>query len=755
MLTAIESIAALGVFDKYKRDAALSPFERFNVFYGMNGSGKTTLSRLFLSLNSGESEAYPALKYTASSSDGQFKQGQNFPRKVRVFNTDYVDSNIGEIEGQLNPIFIVGEENKTLVSLIEADESRLASLEDEQKLKQGEKGKLEQARGKLFTDIAKIIASDTSGQVTRTYRKPEAEKAYAALQVAMTLSNEELSAHSATLRQSSLEKIQTLELGNVRLDRDGSQVEVTVLDALVDLTKRTQALCLRTSDSLAVKRLQENPDIAEWVEKGLSLHHEHKSERCEYCLQAVPQQRLDELAKHFNDSDRLLKEEIEAVIDVFASLRSRIEALSYPGKAQLYEELRSEFQGKVAALKACQQAALTHLDGAMKSLKDKLVRRTEAVESGLSEYDTAPFVTSLGALNAILGRHNNKTEDFEKHATNARVAIEKHHLSSIEPEVAKYDTDIQALKDRLKFIADGDPSKDEHGISVLRERISANRAKVSNTAEAAERLSGLLKTFLGRDELKFEPEGDGYRIMRGSKAATRLSEGEKTAISFIYFIVQLEDQDFDVSEGIIVIDDPISSLDSNSVYQAFSFLKNSVKDAKQVFLFTHNFDFLKLLLNWFKNIPNREGRKSYYMLLCNVQSDGTRAALIKPLDKELYQNESEYSYLFKQLYNFRSDGTIAGSYHIPNIARKVLEAFLDFYYPGSESLYRKLERIDFDATKRTALLKFANDLSHPTGKGFDPALVPETQNNVRYLLEMIETVSPIHYKSLKDSIEAV
>ncbi|MFT6508767.1 MAG: wobble nucleotide-excising tRNase [Parvibaculaceae bacterium] len=754
MLTAIENIAALGVFDKYKKDAALSSFERFNVLYGMNGSGKTTLSRLFLSLNSGKNEAYPALKYTVSSSDGQFKQGQNFPRKVRVFNTDYVDSNIGEIEGQLNPIFIVGEENKTLVSQIEADENRLATLEGEQELKEGEKSKLEQTRGKLFTDIAKIIASDTSGQVTRTYRKPEAEKAYAALQAAMTLSDDELAAHRATLRQSSLEKILALELGIVRLDRDGSSVEVPVLDAITELTRRVQALCLRTSDSLAIKRLQENPDIAEWVERGLSLHHEHKSDKCEYCLQAVPQPRLYELAKHFNDSDRLLKEEIEAVVDVLASLRSRIETLSYPGKAQLYEELRDELQGKVTALKGSQKATLTQLDDTLKSLKDKLVRRTEVVESGLVEYDSAPFVMSLDDLNDLLGRHNKKTEDFEKHASDARAAIEKHHLSAIEPDVAKHDVDIQILKDRLNVIADGDPSNGEQGITTLRGRIAANRAKVANTAKAAERLTSLLQTFLGRDELKFEPEGDGYRIMRGSQAATRLSEGEKTAITFIYFIVQLDDQDFDISEGIIVIDDPISSLDSNSVYQAFSFLKNSVKGAKQVFLFTHNFDFLKLLLNWFKNIPKAEGKKSFYMLLCNVQTDGTRAALIRPLDKELYQNESEYSYLFKQLYNFRSDGSIAGSYHIPNIARKVLETFLDFYYPGSESLYRKLERVDFDATKRTALLKFANDLSHPTGKGFDPALVPETQKNVRYLLEMIETVSPIHFKSLKDSIEA-
>lgn len=754
MLTAIENIDALGVFNGYKKDTSLSQFERFNVLYGMNGSGKTTLSRLFLSLNSGENKSYPGLKYTVSSSDGKFKQSQNFPLKIRVFNADYVESNIGEIEGQLNPIFIVGEENKTLVSQIETDEAKLVLLEEEQKLKEGEKSKLEQGRGKLFTDIAKIIASDTSGQVTRTYRKPEAERAYLALDGAATLTDEELAVRRTTLRQASLEQVPTLDLGYVSLDRDGAAVEMSMLEGVAELTKTVQALCLRTSDSLAVKRLQENPDIAAWVEKGLSLHHHHKSETCEYCLQSIPQPRLEELAKHFNDSDRLLKEEIEAAIDVLASLKSRVETLTYPGSAQLYEELRDELKGAIAALKACQKTALTHLNEALKALRDKLFRRTEAVESGLSEYDSAPFVASLGALNVVLKKHNKKTEDFENHAADARAAIEKHHLSTIGPDVAKYDTDIQTLNDRLKVIVDGDASKDEDGISALHGRITTNRAKVSNTAKAAERLTGLLQTFLGRDELKFEPEGDGYRIIRGSQAATRLSEGEKTAITFIYFIVQLEDQDFDISEGIVVIDDPISSLDSSSVYQAFSFLKNSVKDAKQVFLFTHNFDFLKLLLNWLNHIPKSKKQTSYYMLLCNVQTDGTRAAAIRPLDKELRQNESEYSWLFKQLYNFCSDGSIAGSYHVPNMARKVLETFLEFYYPGSESLYKKLERVEFDAIKKTALLKFTNDLSHPTGKGFDPALVPETEKNVTYLLEMIKTVSPIHFKSLEDSIQA-
>ncbi len=132
---------------------------------------------------------------------------------------------------------------------------------------------------------------------------------------------------------------------------------------------------------------------------------------------------------------------------------------------------------------------------------------------------------------------------------------------------------------------------------------------------------------MGRDELLFEPHkiktkdengdeaeiDDGYVIKRGEGVVDHLSEGEKTAIAFVYFTIHLKDQDFNLRNGIIVIDDPISSLDSNSLFQAFAFLKDAVGNAEQIFIFTHNFDFLKLLLNWVKNIDHAK-RNSYYMI---------------------------------------------------------------------------------------------------------------------------------------------
>jgi hypothetical protein len=63
-----------------------------------------------------------------------------------------------------------------------------------------------------------------------------------------------------------------------------------------------------------------------------------------------------------------------------------------------------------------------------------------------------------------------------------------------------------------------------------------------------------------------------------------------------------------------------------------------------------------------------------------------------------------------------------------------------------------LENLEYDETKKSALYKYANDLSHPTQSGINPALVGETQTNIKHLLDMIEHIAPVHYKALRDTI---
>ena len=752
MLVSIERVQNLGIFQNYKKDKGLADFGRFNVIYGLNGSGKTTLSRLLAGLNEGNIEDYPELKYSGKFIGGTFKEGTPYPRKIRVFNSEYVDKNLGAIEGTLNPIFIIGEEDKSLVAQIQADESDFEKLSVEAASKGAEKKQLETERGKHFTDVAKLILADTHGVATRTYNKSHAEKAFEAMGDGKALDDAQLQVHRVTLQQKVEPTLDPVALGKLKIKVYGVTQITTVSDALEKVSSELPDLCAKTAESIAIQRLQQNPDISTWVEAGLTIHDAYEPSTCEYCRQKIPAARLEELAKHFNDSDQQLKTEIEQAQSLVDDISSAIKEVIPPGQGELYDELKPGYALAVKALVAAQEALVADLEKYTNTLAKKLASRTQVISSEAPPLDITSLDTALAEVNKHLEAHNKKSAEFDKRTTAANKAIETHHLTELAPKIKALDNEIEACKQRLDEILNG-KADGTLGSDALLKRIKENKQKVSKTGQAAKNLTDQLHTFLGRSDLTFEPEGEGYRIMRGQEAAQRLSEGEKTAVTFIYFIVQLADQDFDVTEGVVAIDDPISSLDSNSLYQAFAFLKNAVKDAKQIFLLTHNFDFLKLLINWLDHHSTKKVTK-HYMLKGDIGDDGSRLAKIAALDPTLLKHKSEYSFLFKTLYDFESDQTIGGTYHIPNMARKLLETFLDFYHPGSPNPYRQLEEVDFDPTKKAAIYKFTNDQSHPTWKGFDPALVQGTQTNVGYLLEMIKAVSPIHYASMEEAAKA-
>jgi len=734
-------IENLGVFSNYKKPAGMEPFKRFNLIYGLNGSGKTTLSRFFADLNTGQAEGFPNLKYKIKTEDGDFQQGAPYSRKIRVFNAEYVDANIGKLEGTLNPIYVIGEENKALAETVKSDEAQLALLKQQLEEKSSERDKLVKKKGKLFTDVAPKITEASKGAVTRTYNKRNAEKAYGELSSAKQLSIDELAVTSAEMKQTALDRLD--EFPTVKMETHKG--EQTLFEALKLLRDVILNLGRKSATSAAIERIKTNPELADWVERGRDLHDRKDDQICEYCLQKIPEDREAELAAHFNESDSKLKLEIESAISSVRTARDKIERIKGLSEKNLYPELQEEFSKNSKVLSEEQAQILSNLKEMDEALKDKLTRRTESYEVMISALSSSTWEAAVEALNTLIRRHNAETDDYQNRLDSNFSKIETHFLSAIQQDVQDVSDEISVLDGEIKACIGGDAKHSTLGTKDLETRIKDNRARISNSHQAAADLSQKLASFLGRDDLRFEPEGEGYRVMRFGRAAKRLSEGEKTAITFLYFVVGLNDQDFDLEDGIVVIDDPISSLDSSSVYQAFSYLKSAVKDARQVFLLTHNFEFLKLLLGWFTYGNQKD--KSYWMLHCTNTSPGARETDLKPLDKVLIENRNEYIYLFRTLAEFVSDGTIAQSYPIPNIARKVLETFLDQHSTG-KSFFKKLENLDYDEQIKSSLYKYTNDLSHPTMSGLDPALVGETQTNIKHLLEMIQTVAPVHYKAL-------
>lgn len=746
MLTQIKKIKSLGVFDNYAAPPELKAFERFNVIYGENGSGKTTLSRLLACLQAGEHKDYPSLEFSVDTQSGSLTHGQKYVRNVRVFNSDFVEANIGRFEGPLRHILILGEENKAVADEIKAEiatrDQRTLNLQ----IHAAAVDKLESEKGKLFTAIAKTISEATSGGTMRNYRKPEAEKAFGNIAKAKALTEAELAVHRTTVHQQMMPEIGRLNVPGIV--EPGTEKTIGPVGAAHELASRAKSLTERSAQSAAIARLIANPDVASWVETGVHLHKHHGEETCEFCEQPIPPSRLQALADHFSVEDQKLKGEIEIERAWIASILQALDQFTLPDRLALYSELQADYDTaveKIGSELADVKAKVRAVDAI---LADKLTRRTESYASDLST-DAEGLKGTLTVIADVIKRHDAKTKSFEAEKAAARDAIEDHYLLTIADQVAEIVDKAKKLKIEIDALTNGaDTLPDKRSLAAIKQSIIDKQAQISNEHKGGEELTAHLKKFLGRTDLVFENSKEGYVVLRRGKPAKRLSEGEKTAIAFLYFLVQLKDQDFDLAEGVVVIDDPISSLDSGAIYQAFSFLKNETKNAKQLFILTHNHEFLRLVINWFQHLPSALGKKSYAMVLCS-ETEAGRSARITALDPLLIEHATEYHYLFKVLYMFQSDGTIQSCYHVPNVARKVLETFLDFHLPSNEKIYRKLDAIQFDEHKKTAIYKFTNDLSHFTGKGFDPALVAETQKNTAHLLELIKHVAPSHYAGLE------
>jgi len=190
-------------------------------------------------------------------------------------------------------------------------------------------------------------------------------------------------------------------------------------------------------------------------------------------------------------------------------------------------------------------------------------------------------------------------------------------------------------------------------------------------------------------------------------------------------------------------------------------MKERTQGAGQLFVLTHNFGFFRQVKNWFHHLHNqkkkhpdlRPGR--FYLLRARIVT-GKRMASLGPMDPLLEQYESEYHYLFKQVHaevhRDDADVMLEEYYGMPNLARRLVEAFLAFRYPAIRgNLFKQMEEVNFDARKKTRILRFLHTYSHSGSIAepeHDPSILSETRSILSEVLELIEKCDPVHYKGM-------
>ena len=209
--------------------------------------------------------------------------------------------------------------------------------------------------------------------------------------------------------------------------------------------------------------------------------------------------------------------------------------------------------------------------------------------------------------------------------------------------------------------------------------------------------------------------------MRDDKPSDSLSEGEKTVLALLFFLKLLLDNRFDLSQGVIVLDGPISSFDSNALHLAYAFIRERTKDSVQLFVLTYDFAFFQLVRNWHKYLKGQRKktvgqRPARFYMLERVVDSTDRRSVIQPLDPLPEKFESECQYLFSRVYKAAQKQTripLQKAYVISNASRCLLEAFLAFRYPGiNREFPEKMKRVNFDGVGKARIIDFLNIHSH-------------------------------------------
>lgn len=209
---------------------------------------------MFSALEAGAHADHPDLQYSVQCPSGVITQGVAYPRKVRTFNADFVEANVGGCEGPIPHVLIVGEENKALAAELVLEQA--AVLDRTRAIAAAETAitKLETERGKLFSAIAKTIGEATSGATLRSYRRPNAEAAYAKMTTLAQLETEAFERHRATVKQDEMEAIEVFGLPP-QLRQDGPpsyDTALTVdLEDLLGSAGRLEAVTTRHNEKCA------------------------------------------------------------------------------------------------------------------------------------------------------------------------------------------------------------------------------------------------------------------------------------------------------------------------------------------------------------------------------------------------------------------------------------------------------------------------------------------------------------------------
>lgn len=712
-----------------------TPFTKRNLIYGWNYSGKTTLSRLFQILAEPNQYAqWQGSQFEVELQGGAIMTHANLanPPRINVFNRDFIQSNFQQ-ERQAPTLFIIGGNTIHL-------RNRIARLNEHVAKILAIKGRLSETQRRLQgeldslgTDHARSVGTVTGDRTyNRTKLIAEIDRVKAT-PGAFILTEEDLQAKVSLLRSTE----QWTNIDTVHAPANDPDT----------LRQRLLAVMQKTASNEAIANLKENRELESWIRTGLSHHVD--SSQCEFCGSTISDVRLTALQRHFSKAYEDLTAEVATQISILEETEL---AIALPDERDFVPDLRVQF----VTLKARVEDWITWANSAIGELATRAKQKQVTLETQLAcEVDTnrASEIDQIVVdIESLVTAHNQKLTQIDTEKRAAKGAIEKNQAASFfqNNHILERETAIQGALDQV--------SKAQNLLTDIADKKRVIETQIQQQSIAAKKINDTVQFLLPDNNISVtEVAGGSFEFQRDGLPANNLSEGEKTAITFAYFLATLENNGASLTQAIVFIDDPISSLDSNHIYAIYALITKKLEPCLQIFVSTHNSELYTLLKDhWFyanQQYANRVDACAYYTRRYFDSTSHQWHSTMEDTPALLRKYKSEYQFVFEQLHLFSSSQapTLHEAYTSPNLLRKFLEAYLGFEKPCVSKWSNKLDLL-FDAdVDRVEIQKFADDASHLQGLSRalqQPNFISNAQSTVKKVILALKAKDLPHYTSM-------
>lgn len=478
----------------------------------------------------------------------------------------------------------------------------------------------------------------------------------------------------------------------------------------------------------------------DWVAQGRE-YLSKDGNACPFCQQkTITEEFKKQLELYFDTSYQESTETIREKMEDYESRTARV--LERLDEIVETEQKNQQAKLKIESFKRIVETLKSKINGNWQKMHDKSKEMSRSFKLESTKNEIKEIRDLVDTANYQIANHNETIKDTKNQK---KICVEQ----TWKFLVNEFKSDIQEYNKKDCGL--------EKGIKKLENEIRELEKTMVSIKPIVNEINALLKGYgFTNFSLACTEDEKSYRIQRedGQLVGETLSEGEVTFITFLYYhhLTKGSLKENDISKNkVLVIDDPISSLDSNILFIVSVLVKDLMKETtkeetniKQVIILTHNTYFYKEITY---DLKCYQGKYSFWIIRKDNNVSKIRDYKENPI-------KNSYELLWQEVRWAKEKQAKENNISwvsLQNVMRRIIEYYFRILggFKHNDSLSEYFENIE-EKQVFNSFISWFNDGSH----GFSDDLFVQSQDtSIETYLKVFENIFKItgheaHYKMM-------